>query len=104
METAYPWTMESADDYNNIFGENSLVQGYPASPQGQQEYMIKLNQEVIDGGGNGVFYWEPAWITSNMKDLWGTGSSWENNTFFDFEGNVHQGIEFMRHEYDTPDE
>jgi arabinogalactan endo-1,4-beta-galactosidase len=34
-----------------------------------------------------------------MKDLWGTGSSWENNTFFDFDGNVHHGIDYMTFDY-----
>jgi len=35
-----------------------------------------------------------------LRDLWGTGSSWENNTFFDFEGNVNLGIEYMEYEYE----
>jgi arabinogalactan endo-1,4-beta-galactosidase len=34
-----------------------------------------------------------------MKDLWGTGSSWENNTLFDFEGNIHAGFDFMMYNY-----
>jgi arabinogalactan endo-1,4-beta-galactosidase len=34
-----------------------------------------------------------------MKDLWGTGSSWENNTFFDFDGNAIEGIDFMKYGY-----
>lgn len=99
METAYSWTMQNADRYGNIFGESSLVQGYPATISGQRNYMIDLVQEVIDGGGSGIFYWEPAWITSDMQDLWGTGSSWENNALFDFEGNVHEGIRFMTYSY-----
>jgi arabinogalactan endo-1,4-beta-galactosidase len=37
-----------------------------------------------------------------MKDLWGAGSSWENCAFFDFVGNVIQGIDFMQHEYNKP--
>jgi arabinogalactan endo-1,4-beta-galactosidase len=46
-----------------------------------------------------VMYWEPAWISSNMKDLWGTGSAWENCTFFDFSGNLTSGIDYMSHKY-----
>lgn len=101
LETAYPWTLENADSYGNIFGEQSLVNGYLATKEGQRQFMIDLVQEVIDGGGQGVFYWEPAWITSNMKDLWGTGSSWENNALFDFEGNAHIGFDYMSYEYET---
>jgi len=100
VETAYPWTLDYADDYNNQFGENALVNGFPASKEGQRDFMIELTQEVIDGGGGGVMYWEPAWITSDMKTQWGTGSSWENNTFLDFDGNIHLGIEYMTHGYD----
>ncbi|GAB5408314.1 MAG: arabinogalactan endo-1,4-beta-galactosidase [Balneolaceae bacterium] len=100
LETAYPWTLTNADGYGNILGEDSLIEGYDASQEGQKQFMIDLTQEVINGGGSGIFYWEPAWITSNLKDLWGQGSSWENNAFFDFEGNVHTGIDFMKYEYD----
>ena len=57
--------------------------------------MIALVNEVRRGGGTGVMYWEPAWITSRMRDLWGTGSSWENNALFDFDGNAHAGMDWM---------
>jgi len=100
VETAYPWTLENADNYTNIFGQNSLESSYSASKDGQLEYFIDLTQAVIEGGGSGVMVWEPAWITSNMKDLWGTGSSWENNAFFDFEGELHRGIDFMTTDYE----
>jgi arabinogalactan endo-1,4-beta-galactosidase len=52
------------------------------------------------GGGYGIVYWEPAWITSDMKDLWGTGSAWENCTFFDFDGNALEGMDFMNANYE----
>lgn len=100
VETAYPFTLENADAYTNILGERALDPEYPTSPEGQRDYMIALTEEVIRGGGSGVMYWEPAWITSRMRDLWGTGSSWENNAFFDFEGNVHAGVEWMTHDYE----
>lgn len=99
LETAYPWTTEAKDSYNNHFGSETPLTGFPFSQTGQYDFMVELTQEVMDGGGNGVIYWEPAWISSQMKDLWGTGSSWENNTFFDFEGNAHHGISFMTFDY-----
>ena len=98
LETAYPWTTNGNDSYNNIFG-GQPISGYPFTNQGQLDIMIAITQELVDGGGIGIFYWEPAWISSNMKDLWGTGSSWENNTFFDFNGEVNTGIQFMTHTY-----
>ncbi|MBL3655253.1 glycoside hydrolase family 53 protein [Fulvivirga sediminis] len=98
LETAYPWTDEYNDNYNNQLGGTPLA-GYPFTEQGQYDLMVKLTQEMKDGGGRGIIYWEPAWITSNMKDLWGTGSSWENATFFKFDGEVNLGITYMEAEY-----
>ena len=99
METAYPWTTAADDGYNNQFGGSAPISGYPYSKQGQYDLLKKITQEVYDGGGIGVIYWEPAWISSSMKDLWGTGSSWENNAFFDFDGNTIQAMEYMKAEY-----
>jgi arabinogalactan endo-1,4-beta-galactosidase len=99
LEAAYPWTTDADDSYNNSFGSEIALPGFPKTKQGQLDLMVKLTQEVKDGKGIGVVYWEPAWISSGLKDLWGTGSSWENCTFFDFEGNRHIGIEYMKHNY-----
>ncbi|MGO4912828.1 glycoside hydrolase family 53 protein [Leeuwenhoekiella sp. W20_SRS_FM14] len=83
VETAYPHTLENADHAENILGEDALIANYPATPEGQKNYMIKLTREVLKAGGLGVIYWEPAWVTSTSKTLWGTGSHWDNATFFD---------------------
>jgi arabinogalactan endo-1,4-beta-galactosidase len=82
VETAYPWTNQGADTYANIISGSAGFNGYGVSPDEQYRYMKDLTQQVISGGGSGVMYWEPAWITSSLKDEWGTGSSWENNAFF----------------------
>lgn len=58
-----------------------------------------MTQQLITGGGSGIIYWEPAWITSSMKDPYGTGSAWENVTLFDFSGNTLPGIDFMKFAY-----
>ncbi len=99
VETAFTWTNQWADNYNNYMSSTSPVEGYEISPEGQQKYLKDLTQTVISAGGSGVMYWEPAWITSSMKDLWGTGSSWENNTLFDFKGNVLPSVSFMTEKY-----
>jgi arabinogalactan endo-1,4-beta-galactosidase len=95
VETAYPFTDKSADSYNNVIAGDVGVSGYPVSPQGQYQYMKDLTQAVIDAGGTGIMYWEPAWITSGLRDLWGQGSSWENMALFDFSGNAQPGMRFM---------
>ncbi len=47
-------------------------------------------------------YWEPAWISTDCSTRWGQGSHWENATFFDFQNQVHQGIDFLSYEYLFP--
>ena len=99
VETAYPWSLEGADSYGNILGERALADGFPATVMGQRDYMIALVREIMAGGGSGIMYWEAGWITSGMRDLWGTGSSWENAALFDFEGNAHAGFDFLTRAY-----
>ena len=99
VETAYSWTTANADSYNNIMSDPSKTPQYPLTSVGQYNYLKDLTQTVITAGGAGIMYWEPAWITSSMKDLWGTGSSWDNNTLFDASGNALQGFDFMTYEY-----
>ncbi len=99
LEVAYPWTTAGDDSYGNLFTNETAIPGYPKTNQGQLDILKKITQETLDGGGLGIVYWEPAWISSNLKDLWGTGSSWENSTFFDFDGNAHEGIGYMTSSY-----
>lgn len=102
VETAYPWTCLDADNYKNIISAADSVAGYPVTPEGQLKYLTDLTQTIISAGGSGLHYWEPAWITSDMKDKWGTGSAWDNCTLFDFQGNTLKGLGFMRQSYKFP--
>jgi len=104
VETAYSWTSEGADNYGNIFSSSDYDPAYPQTEQGQLDYLKALTQQVINGKGDGIQYWEPAWISTSMKDQWGTGSPWENNAFFDFDGNTIRGINFMTGSYKGLDE
>jgi arabinogalactan endo-1,4-beta-galactosidase len=104
VETAYPWTLEYADEAPNLLTENTLIEGYPATVEGQTRYLVDLTQLVVDAGGSGIVYWEPAWVSTACSTRWGQGSHWENATFFDFRnGNeVLPSIDFMRRDY-TPE-
>lgn len=97
LETAYPWTADNHDAYTNIFGSQQAIKGFPYSVKGQFDMMKAITQSMKEGGGSGVVYWEGAWITSELKDQWGQGSSWENCALFDFDGNVMESIDFMKH-------
>ncbi len=99
LETAYPFTTANNDNYPNIYFSQTPLAGYPYSFEGQKNFMISLTQKMIDAGANGVIYWEPAWITSNLTDLWNKGSSWENCAFYNFSGNLTTTVEYFNHKY-----
>jgi arabinogalactan endo-1,4-beta-galactosidase len=85
FETGAPWTNTAyADSYGNFMGNNGNF-NYPITPQGQKDFLFDLANTVYNAGGTGILYWEPAWISSGMCDLWGQGSSYENVSLFDFQ-------------------
>jgi arabinogalactan endo-1,4-beta-galactosidase len=94
VETAYPFTLTNADSANNILGENALIPGYPASQQGQLDYLNDLKTKISESGGQGIIYWEPAWVSTNCKTLWGQGSHWDNATLFDHNNKSTLGMQF----------
>ncbi|MBK7937956.1 MAG: glycosyl hydrolase 53 family protein [Lewinellaceae bacterium] len=102
FETGYIWTTQGNDNANNIISE--VHPDYsPASPANQKKWLIDLTQEVINKGGKGVIYWEPAWVSSPCWTPWGQGSHQEHATYFDFNNNVLSdgGIHFMKHPYNN---
>ena len=100
LETAYPFTTKANDSYNNIYSsQNPPLEGFPYTVEGQKKFLITLNQKMADAGALGVVYWEPAWITSAMQDLWGTGSSWENCALFDYSANITEAADYLGEEY-----
>ena len=94
VETAYPFTLENADAANNILGNDALIDGYPASQQGQLDYLNQLKTIVKNSGGEGVIYWEPAWVSTNCSTLWAQGSHWDNATLFDHDNKATLGMGF----------
>nr|WP_292164632.1 glycosyl hydrolase 53 family protein [Butyrivibrio sp.] len=119
-ETSYCYTTEDGDGSGNSLTESDLVNGYPATPQGQASIIHDICQHVSDVGGIGVFYWEGAWIpvgpasadNSSIWEKYGSGwassfasdydpedagvyyggCSWDNQAFFDFEGHPLESI------------
>ena len=87
FETGYPWTLDYADPASNIL-TTSHPDYAPLSPQAQKEWMLDLDAVIRSNGGAGLFYWEPAWVSTGCSTPWGQGSHKENATFFDFEGEV----------------
>ncbi|WKL55780.1 glycosyl hydrolase 53 family protein [Asticcacaulis sp. ZE23SCel15] len=59
-------------------------------------------QLTLDNGGVGVVYWEPAWVSTKCKTRWGSGSNWENATFFDFDGKALPALDWPKAAYVYP--
>jgi arabinogalactan endo-1,4-beta-galactosidase len=94
VETAYPFTMDNADSANNILGNDALINGYPATEQGQLDYLNKLQEIINTAGGEGLIYWEPAWVSTDCFTQWGQGSHWDNATLFNHNNKATLGMKF----------
>ncbi|WP_116126279.1 glycosyl hydrolase 53 family protein [Lewinella sp. IMCC34183] len=96
FETGFSWNNATgADDYTNFLGDNGNTVAYPASPEGQRDFLLDLDRTVCAAGGTAVFYWEPAWISSGLCDAWGRGSSYENASWFDYRGRALPAFEVL---------
>lgn len=114
-ETSYCYTSEDGDGFDNSFAGNSnLVDGYPATVQGQASIIRDICEAANEVGVIGIFYWEGTWIpvgdvdadNSPLWEQYGSGwassyaadydpqdaglyyggCSWDNQAMFDFDG------------------
>lgn len=114
-ETSYCYTSEDGDGAgNSLVGIHDLVDGYPATVQGQTSMIRDVFAAANEAGASGVFYWEGTWLpvgkaTDDNSAIWEKygsgwassfasdydpedaglyygGCSWDNQAFFDFEG------------------
>ncbi len=114
-ETSYCYTSEDGDGFgNSLVGINDLVEGYPATVQGQASMIRDVCAAANEAGVIGVFYWEGTWIpvgkaTEDNSPIWEKygsgwassysagydptdaglfygGCSWDNQAMFDFNG------------------
>ena len=84
-ETSYMWTLKWNDNCGNIAGTpEQLIDKYPATAEGQKNYLADLCRTVATSGGCGVFWWEPTAVAAK-----GFPSSLENTTWFDFDCNYN---------------
>lgn len=100
VEVAYPWTLTETDEDDMIVQNNEgLIAKYPATVEGQYEYLkdlIQIIQRTPNGRGVGIYYWEPCWIP--YKDEWSVGheNNWANLTLFDYEGNKLKSLDAFK--------
>ena len=84
-ETSYPFTLDWNDWTNNVIGlEDQLLDGYPATPEGQKAFLHKIKQiSSATDLSIGFAYWGGEWVAFKGTQAI-NGSSWENQAFYDF--------------------
>lgn len=122
----YYYTSEDGDGFDNsLTGTNDIVDGYPASVQGQTSMVRDTIAAANEAGALGMFYWEGAWLPVGKADednsaiwekygsgwassyasdydpedagLYYGGCSWDNQAFFDFEGKPLASINLWKY-------
>ena len=91
-ETSYPYTLADSDGHDNTIAEGNNDTGenmlWDFTPQGQaDEVRAVMNavNEVKNGRGLGMFYWEGAWIS--VGDTTGlSGDSYQNKVLWERDG------------------
>lgn len=110
---------------NSLAGTDDLVDGYPATVQGQTDMIRDVIAAANEAGACGVFYWEGTWIpvgkaTDDNSAIWEKygsgwassyasdydpddaglyygGSAWDNQAFFDFEGHPLESLKLFNY-------
>ena len=102
-ETSYVFTAAAWNDYTSdavYAGSGGLLYGtgilksYPATIQGQAEMIHDMSADLVEVGGTGMFYWEPAWLPIGDSSTgayvgWGDAGSkvtWANQALFSYGG------------------
>ncbi|MEU6675051.1 glycosyl hydrolase 53 family protein [Streptomyces sp. NPDC046925] len=104
-ETAYPFRLDSDDDWENVIDKaDELVGGYPATEAGQAAWFRDV-QSVVEAvparRGLGVFWWDAVW-TAVEGNGWdpadpSTGNAWENQALFDYDGRPTEAMSGFAH-------
>lgn len=98
-ETAYPFTLGWNDWTNNVVGwdEHLILPDYPASAQGQKDFLMHIRQLVLHQEQLiGFAYWG-AEMVAFQGDTASNGSSWENQALFDFDNKALPAWEAFRY-------
>ena len=85
-ETSYPFTLGWNDWTNNNVGleEHLILPDYPATPQGQKDFISDIKNLILDiDNGVGFCYWGADQISWDGQTST-NGSTWENQAVFDF--------------------
>lgn len=99
VETAYAFTADDNDNYENII-INQEQSGYPFTPDGQANMLsdiMDVIRAIPNGHGLGVMWWDATWVAVEGNG-WDpthpeTGNNWENQALFDYN---HRALPAMK--------
>jgi len=99
VETAYAFTPEDNDNYENIITSQEQP-GYPFTPEGQAQILsdiMNVIRAIPNGRGLGVMWWDATWIAVKGNG-WNpvdptSGNNWENQALFDYN---HRALPAMK--------
>ena len=91
VETAYAFTSDNGDNYENIITSQKKP-GYPFSPEDQAQMLadtMTIVRAIPNGHGLGIVWWDATW-TAVKGNGWdpahaSSGNGWENQALFDYE-------------------
>lgn len=112
METGYAYTLKNGDRLENMVTQEEINKvnefaeaDYSASIKSQAKIIrkiIKIVNEVPNGKGIGVFYWEGDWIPVNGAGWKSSeGNAWDNQAMFDFDGKVLPSLDVFYKVYNN---
>jgi arabinogalactan endo-1,4-beta-galactosidase len=91
VETAYAFTADDNDNYENIIRTEEQP-GYPFTPEGQARVLtdiMNVVRAIPNGRGLGIMWWDATWVAvpGNGWDPTdpSAGNNWENQALFDFD-------------------
>lgn len=87
VETAYPHVMEGYINSSLMGDPSKLVPGYPASVEGQRDFLLAEWGVIKAAGGSGMIYWEPDILPVPIA-----ASGWGNLGMFDREGKALESL------------
>ena len=68
--------------------EQLILPDYPATPQGQKDYLAKMKEIIFSTNTSiGFCYWEGAFVAFQGPNAT-NGSPWEKQAVYDFENNA----------------
>ena len=95
-EISYPFTLEWNDLTNNIIGseEQLIIPDYPATQDGQYDFMNKIVEILDEAEVDGFCYWGAEWVAYKGQTA-KNASSWENLALFDFDNKLVKAAEIF---------